>query len=60
MNGNIPFTRKAFLVIIKRKGGVIIVSAAIAALTKRKPAKKEIWAVCLSFIGILALVFIPI
>lgn len=41
-------------------GGVIIVSTAIAALTKQKPAKKEIWAVCLSFIGILALVFIPI
>jgi drug/metabolite transporter (DMT)-like permease len=41
-------------------GGVIIVSTAIAALTKQKPAKKEIWAVCLSFIGILALVLIPI
>ena len=41
-------------------GGVIIVSTAIAALTKRKPAKKEIWAVCLSFIGVLALVLIPI
>ena len=41
-------------------GGVIIVSTAIAALTKRKPAKKEIWAVCLSFTGILALVLIPI
>ena len=41
-------------------GGVIIVSTALAALTKQKPAKKEIWAACLSFIGILALVLIPI
>ena len=41
-------------------GGVIIVSTAIAALTKQKPDKKEILAVCLSFIGILALVLIPI
>ena len=36
-------------------GGVIIVSTVIAALTKQKPSKKEIFAVALSFIGILAL-----
>ena len=41
-------------------GGVIIVSTAIAALTKQKPDKKEILGVCLSFIGILSLVLIPI
>ncbi len=41
-------------------GGVIIVSTALAALTKQKPTKKEILAVCLSFTGILALVLIPI
>lgn len=41
-------------------GGVIIVSTAIAALTKQKPTKKEILAVCMSFIGILALILIPI
>ena len=41
-------------------GGVIIVSTLLAALTKQKPTKKEIWAVCLSFIGILALVLIPV
>lgn len=40
-------------------GGVIIVSTLLAALTKQKPTKKEIWAVCLSFIGVLALVLIP-
>ena len=38
-------------------GGVIIVSTVIAALTKQKPSKKEIFAVVLSFIGILALMF---
>ena len=36
-------------------GGVIIVSTVIAALTRQKPSKKEIFAVALSFIGILAL-----
>ncbi len=41
-------------------GGVIIVSTVIAALTKQKPTKKEIIAVGLSFIGVLALVLIPI
>ena len=41
-------------------GGVIIVSTVLAALTKQKPNKKEILAVCLSFIGILSLVLIPI
>jgi drug/metabolite transporter (DMT)-like permease len=41
-------------------GGVMIVSTVIAALTKQKPSKKEILAVGLSFIGILALVLIPI
>ncbi len=41
-------------------GGVIIVSSLIAALTGQKPTKKEIFAVCLSFIGIVLLVLIPI
>lgn len=41
-------------------GGVIIVSTLIAALTKQKPSKREIFAVCLSFAGLLALVLIPI
>ena len=41
-------------------GGVIIVSTVIAALTKQKPSRKEIFAVCLSFVGILALVLIKI
>ena len=41
-------------------GGVIIVSTVIAAITKQKPSKKEIIAVGLSFIGVLALVLIPI
>ena len=41
-------------------GGVIIVSTIIAALTKQKPTKKEIIAVGLSFVGVLALVLIPI
>ena len=41
-------------------GGVIIVSTLIAALTWQKPSKKEIFAVCLSFIGIILLVLIPI
>ena len=41
-------------------GGVMIVSTVIAALTKQKPSKKEIFAVGLSFIGILALVLIPV
>jgi drug/metabolite transporter (DMT)-like permease len=41
-------------------GGVIIVSTVLAALTKQKPTKKEIIAVGLSFIGVLALVLIPI
>ena len=41
-------------------GGVIIVSTVIAALTGQNPTKKEILAVCLSFIGVLALVLIPI
>lgn len=37
-------------------GGVMITSTAIAALTGQKPSKKEILAVGLSFLGILALV----
>ena len=41
-------------------GGVIIVSTVLAALTNKKPTKKEILAVCLSFIGIIALGLIPI
>lgn len=41
-------------------GGVIIVSTAISAISGQKPSKKEIFAVLLSFIGILALVLIPI
>ncbi|MBO5415526.1 MAG: hypothetical protein J6A83_02705 [Clostridia bacterium] len=40
--------------------GVIIASTVIAALTGQNPTKKEILAVCLSFIGVLALVLIPI
>ena len=40
-------------------GGVIIVSTLIAALTSRKPSKKEILAVILAFIGILLLVLVP-
>lgn len=41
-------------------GGVVIVSTAIAALTKQKPTRKELLSVALSFAGILALVCIPI
>ena len=41
-------------------GGVIIVSSVISALTGQNPTKKEILAVFLSFIGVLALVLIPI
>lgn len=40
-------------------GGVIIVSTIIAAFTKKKPTKREIISVILSFAGILALVLIP-
>lgn len=40
-------------------GGVMIVSTIIAFFTPNKPKKKEIFAVILSFIGILALVLLP-
>lgn len=39
-------------------GGVMIVSTAISIITKQKPSKKELISVLLSFIGILALVFL--
>ncbi len=39
-------------------GGVMIVSTIISLITGQKPSKKEIFAVLLSFIGILTLVFI--
>jgi multidrug transporter EmrE-like cation transporter len=39
-------------------GGVMIVSTIISVLTKQKPSKKELISVLLSFIGILALVFL--
>ena len=41
-------------------GGVMIVSTLISAITGAKPSKKELLSVVLSFIGILALVLIPI
>lgn len=41
-------------------GGVIIASTVISAIMGSKPSKKEIISVILSFIGLLALVFIPI
>lgn len=40
-------------------GGVMIVSTIISLFSKDKPGKREIAAVALSFIGILALVLIP-
>ena len=40
-------------------GGVMILSTAIAYATPKKPAKRELAAVALSFIGLLVLVFIP-
>lgn len=40
-------------------GGVMIVSTALAFLTKQKPNRREIASVALAFLGILALVFIP-
>ena len=39
-------------------GGVMIASTVIAALVGQKPSKREILAVAISFVGILALVFI--
>ena len=41
-------------------GGVMIASTALALLTGQRVSKKEILAVMLSFVGILALVLIPI
>ena len=41
-------------------GGVMIGSTVISACTGSKPSKKEILAVALAFVGILALVWIPI
>ncbi len=40
-------------------GGTMIVSTVISFFTAKKPSKKEIVAVSLSFIGILLLIFIP-
>jgi len=39
-------------------GGVMIVSTLLAAITNQKPSRREVVSVALSFIGILALVFI--
>ena len=41
-------------------GGVMIVSTAFAFLTGKKPGRRELYAVALSFLGILALIAIPI
>lgn len=41
-------------------GGVMIVSTAFAFLTGKKPGRREFYAVALSFLGILALIAIPI
>ena len=41
-------------------GGVMIVSTVISAFTSKKPTSREIAAVILSFIGIIAMVLIPI
>ena len=41
-------------------GGTIIVSTIIAAFSQKKPQKKEWWAVCLAFVGILFLTLLPI
>ena len=40
-------------------GGVMIVSTALAVITKQKPSRREIASVGLAFIGILALVLLP-
>ena len=40
-------------------GGVMIVSTVFSFFTGSRPSKKEILSVCLSFIGIMALVLIP-
>ena len=40
-------------------GGVIIVSTLIAAFTSKKPTKRDVLAVVLSFIGMLLLVLLP-
>lgn len=40
-------------------GGVMIGSTVISCFTSNKPDKKEIGAVCLAFIGIMALVLLP-
>ena len=39
-------------------GGVMIASTIIAAIVGQKPSRREILSVAISFIGILALVFI--
>ena len=39
-------------------GGTMIVSTVISFLLGQKPSKREIFAIALSFLGILALVFI--
>lgn len=41
-------------------GGVMIVSTVIAFISGQKPSKREVLAVALSFVGLLALVFIKI
>jgi len=41
-------------------GGVMIVSTVIAAIAGQKPSKKEILSVALAFLGILALVLVPV
>ena len=41
-------------------GGVMIVSTAIAFISGQKPSRRELASVALSFVGILALVLIPL
>ncbi len=41
-------------------GGVIIASTLISAIAGQKPTKKEVLSVIISFVGIMALIFIPI
>ena len=41
-------------------GGVMIVSTLFAYLTPAKPKPRELWAIAVSFIGLLALVLIPV
>ena len=41
-------------------GGVMIVSTIISAITGKAPSKRELLALTLSFLGIMALVLIPV